>query len=61
MTRLALIFFSLIAIPLAAWGVVAALTLGCGTLGPILTAAVMGLVSAVPAPSFVARQVARRG
>jgi hypothetical protein len=61
MFRIALILFSMIATTLAGSAVVAALTIGQDTLGPILTVAALGFLIAVPVTWIVARQLAERG
>jgi predicted PurR-regulated permease PerM len=58
MTRLMLILFSIISTTLMGTGIVAALTLGKDTLTPILIAAALGFVLAIPASWLVARQIA---
>ena len=57
MLRLAMILFSLIATTLAGTGVVVALTLGYGTLVPILIAAAIGFVLAFPVTWAVAAKL----
>lgn len=58
MTRLMMTLFSMIATTLMGVGVVIALTTGHGTLQPILLAAAIGFVLAVPVSWLVARQLA---
>ena len=58
MTRLTLILFSMISTTLMVAGIVVALTMGLDTLTPILIAAALGLVLAIPASWLVARQIA---
>lgn len=58
MTRLMMTLFSMIATTLMGVGVVIALTTGHGTLQPILMAAAIGFVLAVPVSWLVARQLA---
>jgi predicted PurR-regulated permease PerM len=58
MTRLTLILFSMISTTLMGTGLVVALTMGLDTLTPILIAAALGLVIAIPASWLVARQIA---
>ena len=58
MTRLTLILFSMISTTLMGTGIVVALTMGLDTLTPILIAAALGLVLAIPASWLVARQIA---
>ena len=57
MTRLTLILFSMIGTTLAGSGVVIALTTGHDTLQPILIAAALGLVLALPVSWWVAKQI----
>ncbi len=58
MTRLMMILFSMIATALAGSFVVAALTMGYVALQPILIAAGLGFVLALPVSWLVARQIA---
>lgn len=58
MTRLTLILFSIISTTLMGSAIVVALTMGLDTLNPILIAAALGLVLAVPVSWLVARQIA---
>jgi predicted PurR-regulated permease PerM len=58
MTRLMMVLFSMIGTALAGSGVVVALTTGYDTLQPILIAAALGALLAVPATWWVARQIA---
>lgn len=58
MTRLMLILFSIISTTLMGTAIVIALTMGLDTLRPIVVAAAIGLVAAVPASWLVARQLA---
>lgn len=58
MTRLMMVLFSMIGTALAGSGVVVALTNGYDTLQPILIAAALGALLAVPATWWVARQIA---
>ena len=58
MTRLTLILFSMISTTLMGTGIVVALTMGMDTLTPILIAAALGLVLAIPVSWLVARQIA---
>lgn len=53
-----LILFSIISTTLTGTGIVAALTLGKDTVKPILIAAALGFVLAIPASWLVARQIA---
>ena len=58
MTRLTLILFSIISTSLMGTGIVVALTMGMDTLTPILVAAALGFVLAIPVSWLVARQIA---
>ena len=58
MVRLAMVLYSLIGTTLAGSCVVAALVMGQDTLWPILIAAAIGAVVAVPVTWLVARQLA---
>jgi hypothetical protein len=58
MTRLTLVLFSMISTSLVGTAIVVALTMGMDTLTPILIAAGVGFVLAVPAGWLVARQIA---
>lgn len=57
MLRLATVLFSLIATTLAGSFVVVALTMGMVTLKPILAAAAIGALLAVPASLIVAKRI----
>ncbi|KAF0174275.1 MAG: hypothetical protein FD162_1098 [Rhodobacteraceae bacterium] len=57
MSRLMMTLFSMIATTLMGVGVVIALTTGYGTLQPIVIAAAVGFVLAIPVSWFVARQL----
>lgn len=57
MLRLASILFSLIATTLAGTGVIAVLTAGYDTLIPILVAAAVGAILALPVSWYVAREL----
>lgn len=57
MFRLASILYSLIATSLAGTAVIAVLTAGYGTLTPIVAAAVLGAVLALPVSWLVARAI----
>lgn len=57
MARLRMILYSMISMALAGSGVVAALTMGYGTLQPILIAAACGAALALPVTWWVARQI----
>jgi hypothetical protein len=57
MFRLASILYSLIATTLAGTAVIAVLTAGYGTLVPILAAAAVGAVVALPVSWYVARAI----
>ena len=58
MTRLMLILFSIISTTLMGMAIIFALTMGWDTLNPILVAAAVGFVAAVPVSWLVARQLA---
>lgn len=58
MTRLTLILFSMISTSLMGTALVVALTMGMETLTPILIAAALGFVLAIPVSWLVARQIA---
>ena len=58
MTRLTLILFSMISTSLMGTALVVALTLGMDTLTPILIAAALGFVLAIPVSWLVAGQIA---
>ena len=58
MTRLTLILFSIISTSLMGTGLIVALTMGMDTLTPILVAAALGFVLAIPVSWLVARQIA---
>lgn len=60
MIRVALLFFSMIGTTLAGSAVVVALTLGFDTLGPILVAAALGGIAALPVTWLVARRLTVR-
>jgi hypothetical protein len=55
--RLMMVLYSMIATAMAGTGVIAVLTMGYGTLGPILGAAALGAVLALPVSWLVARQI----
>lgn len=55
--RLMMVLYSMIATALAGTGVIAVLTAGYGTLWPIVLAAAVGAVLALPVAWAVARQV----
>lgn len=57
MSRLMMTLFSMIATTLMGVGVVIALTTGYDTLKPIVIAAVVGFVLAIPVSWFVAKQL----
>lgn len=61
MLRIAMLLFSVIATTMAGSGIVAALTLGYDRLTPLLAAASLGLVAALPVTLIVARRIANRG
>jgi predicted PurR-regulated permease PerM len=58
MSRLFMILYSMIGTVLAGSAIVVALTMGLDTLRPILIAAALGAVLAVPVSWFVARRIA---
>ena len=58
MTRLMMLLFSMVATTLMGVGVIIALTTGFGTLKPILLAAAVGLVLALPVSWLIARKLA---
>ena len=58
MTRLMMTFFSMVATTLMGIAIVVALVMGYDTLSPIVTAAVVGFVAAIPVSWFVARALA---
>ena len=58
MTRLTLILFSMISTSLMGTALVVALTMGMETLTPILIAAALGFLLAIPVSWLVARQIA---
>ena len=58
MTRLMMLLFSMVATTLMGAGVIIALTTGFGTLKPILLAAAVGLVLALPVSWLIARKLA---
>lgn len=57
MTRLAMVLFSMIATTLMGVAVVVALTMGMDTLRPILAAAAIGFVAAIPVTYVVASRI----
>lgn len=57
MSRLMMTLFSMIATTLMGVGIVIALTTGYDTLQPIVIAAVVGFVLAIPVSWFVAKQL----
>ena len=58
MTRLTLILFSMISTSLMGTALVVALTMGMDALTPILIAAALGFLLAIPVSWLVARQIA---
>lgn len=58
MTRLMMILFSMASTTLMGVGIVIALTLGLDTLKPILIAAALGFLLAIPVSWIVARRLA---
>lgn len=59
MARLASILYSLIATTLAGTAVIAVLTAGYGTLAPIVAAAALGAIVALPVSWLVARAIVK--
>jgi predicted PurR-regulated permease PerM len=57
MTRLMLVLFSMASTTLMGVGVVIALTMGLDTLQPILIAAALGFLAAIPASWLLARRL----
>lgn len=57
MARLTLILFSIISTSLMGAAIVVALTMGLDTLQPIMVAAVIGFVAAMPVSWLVAKQL----
>jgi len=57
MTRLTLVLFSIISTTLMGVAIIVALTTGNDTLQPIIIAAVIGFVVAIPASWIVAKQI----
>jgi hypothetical protein len=55
--RLMMILFSVIGTAMAGTGVIAVLTMGYGTLWPILGAAAVGAALALPVSWYVAREI----
>ncbi len=55
--RLVMVLYSMIATALAGTGVIAVLSIGYGTLWPIVAAAAVGAVLALPVAWVVARQI----
>ncbi|MBK5927593.1 CTP synthetase [Rhodobaculum claviforme] len=58
MTRLALLMFSIVSVTFMGVAIVAALVAGLDTLTPIVVAAALGLVAAIPASWLLARRLA---
>ena len=58
MTRLMMLLFSMVATTLMGVGVIIALTTGFGTLKPIVLAAAVGFVLALPVSWLIARKLA---
>lgn len=58
MTRLTLVLFSIVSTTLMGTAIVVALVTGYDTLNPILIAAAVGFVLAIPASWIVAKQLA---
>lgn len=57
MTRLMMILFSMVSTTLMGVGVIVALTAGYGTLKPIVAAAVIGMILAIPVSYLIARRL----
>lgn len=57
MTRLMMILFSMASTTLMGVGIVVALTMGLDTLQPILIAAALGFLAAIPVSWLVARRL----
>ena len=55
--RLMMVLYSVIATAMAGTGVIAVLTVGYGTLWPIVIAAVVGAALALPVSWAIARQI----
>jgi hypothetical protein len=55
--RLMMVLYSVIAMAMAGSGVVVVLTMGYGTLWPIVGAAVVGAALAVPVSWLIAREI----
>jgi hypothetical protein len=55
--RLAMILFSMIGTALAGTAIIAVLTMGYGTLWPIIGAAAAGAVLALPVSWYIAREI----
>lgn len=58
MTRLALVMFSIVSVTFMGIAIVVALVAGLDTLTPIVVAAALGLVAAIPASWLLARRIA---
>lgn len=58
MTRLMMILFSMVSVTLMGIGIVIALVTGFDTLTPIVVAAAIGFVLALPASFIIARKLA---
>lgn len=61
MTRLMAVLFTMISTTMMGIGMIVALTMGYGTLTPLLIAIATGFVLSIPATWFVARQIAQQG
>lgn len=59
MIRLASVLYSIISTTLAGSAIIAVLVMGYDTLVPILIAAAVGFIAALPASYFVAKQITR--
>lgn len=60
MIRLAGVLYSIISTTLAGSAIIAALVMGYDTLVPILIAAAIGFLAALPASYFVAKEITRK-
>lgn len=61
MARLTMILFSMISTAMMGSFIIATLTMGYATLNPILIAAALGFVLAMPVSWYVARQILDQG
>lgn len=58
MTRLMLVLFSMISTTLMGVGMLVVLTMGYGTLNPLMLAIAIGFFLSIPASYFIARHIA---